>query len=462
MNIGDQAGQYRVTQLLGEGGMGAVYKAVDTMIEREVAIKVLRPEIGRNANLLQRFRAEAVTLAKLNHSGIATLYSFQQHGDEFLMIMEYVPGKTLEAIERDRGALPVELAVPLFTRILDAIGPAHESGVLHRDIKPANIMLTTWGAVKVMDFGIARIAGAARQTREGALVGTMEYIAPERVKGSEGDIRSDIYALGVVLYEMLAGHLPFNSSNEFELMKMHLEAEVPTFATQGLGNIPPAVEALVRRAMAKKPEDRFATCEDFAEAVHQAAGDLKVSRGDIVALVGKPVVEELGTAGHHSSISGETLSPGSSPSSYAAPSPTAPPPAAYAPVAPVPPSVGAQTSAFQRYRMPLFAAAALAVAIGAGIGVGKLVHHNGPAVPDNSSTQSQPVSDTATPAQGGGAALPLVSTPPTQTLQTEPASEIPVQDTASIPKEPKPDHAASKARREHDALRQKALKALDE
>ena len=370
MNIGDQVGQYRVTQLLGEGGMGAVYKAVDTMIEREVAIKVLRPEIGRNANLLQRFRAEAVTVARLNHSGIATLYSFQQYGDEFLMIMEYVPGKTLEAIERERGAFSVELALPVFLKILDAIGPAHEAGILHRDIKPANIMLTTWGAIKVMDFGIARIAGAARQTRDGALIGTMEYIAPERVKGSEGDVRADIYALGIVLFEMLTGRLPFNSTNEFELMKMHLESEMPTFASEGVV-VPEPVEALVRRAMAKDPAARFTSCEEFAEAVQAAAGDGKVSRGDIVALVGKPVVAELGTAGHHSSISGETLSPAAVQPTTIPPQPA---PAESFGAYTQPSSGTASTPIAQRYKMPILAAAALVLAVGGGIGIGKLVH----------------------------------------------------------------------------------------
>jgi serine/threonine protein kinase len=461
MNIGDQVGQYRVTQLLGEGGMGAVYKAVDTMIEREVAIKVLRPEIGRNASLLQRFRAEAVTLAKLNHSGIATLYSFQQHGDEFLMIMEYVPGKTLEGIERERGALAPALALPLFAKILEAIGPAHEAGILHRDIKPANIMLTTWGAVKVMDFGIARIAGAARQTREGALVGTMEYIAPERVKGSEGDVRSDIYALGVVLFEMLTGLLPFNSGNEFELMKMHLEAEIPTIASQGI-TVPVSVEGLVQRAMAKDPAARFASCEEFADAVHAAAGDLKISRGDIVALVGKPVVEELGTAGHHSSISGETLAPAAAQPAFTVSSSAVSTNAQ--------PTYGSSTtpalvparskSAFQQYKVPILATAALLVAIGGGVGVGKLMQHPpAPAATDGTSGAAPAAN---TPVQDSPASAPLqpVSTPTTQTIQPLPANSEPVAIQPIAPGAKPGEHAAPKPHRE--SAREKSIKALEE
>ena len=131
--IGSMVGQYKIIEKLGEGGMGVVYKAVDTMIEREVAIKMLHTEIARQPNLLDRFRSEAITVAKLNHSGIATLYSFCQQGQDFFMVMEYVPGKTLEAIEREYGALPWQTAVPLACKILEAIQPAHDMGIVHRD-----------------------------------------------------------------------------------------------------------------------------------------------------------------------------------------------------------------------------------------------------------------------------------------------------------------------------------------
>ncbi len=306
MKIGDNVGQYRVTALLGEGGMGEVYKAVDTMIEREVAIKVLRPDISRQKNLLQRFRSEAVTLARLNYSGIAMLYSFMQQGDEFYMILEYVPGKTLEAIERERGALDAKTAVPIFAKMLESMQYAHDIGIFHRDIKPANIMLTTWGTVKMMDFGIARVLGAARQTREGALVGTMEYLAPERVKGSEGGPAADIYSLGVVLYEMLAGRLPFLGDNEYEMMRMHLESVPPTFLELGL-NISSELESVLVRALAKREEDRFATCDEFLEALQQAAGPFSISKREVTALVGQMTISQLGTAGHSISSSAETL-----------------------------------------------------------------------------------------------------------------------------------------------------------
>jgi serine/threonine-protein kinase len=295
--IGSMVGQYRIVDELGEGGMGVVYKAVDTMIEREVAIKMLRPEIARQPNLLDRFRSEAITVAKLNHSGIATLYSFTQQGENFFMVMEYVPGKTLENIERERGALPWQIAVPLAAKILEAIEPAHEMGIVHRDIKPANIMLTTWGTIKVMDFGISRMVAAPRMTTEGRLIGTIEYISPERIEGKPADPRSDIYSLGVVLFEMLCNRLPFQSQSEFELMKAHLRDPLPALREMGC-NAPPAVEQVLRTAMAKAPDDRYQSCDAFAAALATASGNLTIAKKDVVDLVGAGAVKEMGTAGH--------------------------------------------------------------------------------------------------------------------------------------------------------------------
>jgi len=301
--IGSMVGQYRIVAKLGAGGMGVVYKAVDTMIEREVAIKMLHPEIARQPNLLDRFRSEAKTVAKLNHSGIATLYNFTQQGPNYFMVMEYVPGKTLEAVERERGALPWQTAVPLAAKILEAIQPAHDIGIVHRDIKPANIMLTTWGTVKVMDFGISRMLAAPRMTTEGRLIGTIEYMSPERVEGKPADSRSDIYSLAVVLFEMLCNRLPFQSESDFELMQSHLQKLMPSFQEVGC-EAPLAIEEVLRVAMAKSPEDRYASCDAFAAALAKASDNLPIAKRTVVDLVGSLTVEEMGTAGHEFS-SGE-------------------------------------------------------------------------------------------------------------------------------------------------------------
>ena len=265
--VGRTVGSYELTAKLGEGGMGAVYKGVDLMVEREVAIKVLRPEIARQPEILERFRAEAVALAKLNHPHIATLYSFFREGDEYYMVMEFVMGRTLDAIIKESSPLPCAVAVVIASQVLEAVEHAHSHGILHRDIKPPNIMLTGSGQVKVMDFGIARLLGQARLTREGCAYGTLEYLAPERIRGEEGDVRSDLYSVGVVLYEMLSSHSPFSRTTEFEMMRAQLEDAPPAFAEFGLFSIPPKLEMVVNRALAKARDERFSSAAEFRSAL---------------------------------------------------------------------------------------------------------------------------------------------------------------------------------------------------
>lgn len=260
--IGQIVGNYKIEEKLGEGGMGAVYKGVDTMLDREVAIKALRPELASQTSVVERFRTEAVTLAKLNHPNIATLYSMFRQGDELYMVLEFVRGETLDSIMQKRGALPAEEAIPVFCQVLDGIDHAHELGIVHRDIKPANMMLTEKGTLKVLDFGIARLLGSARMTRAGNIIGTLEYMAPEQVKGLETDGRSDIYALGMMLYEVLTGRLPFQTENEFELMKAQTEM-MPTPPREINPAIPEAVEAAILRAI-QNPDDRFQSGGDFS------------------------------------------------------------------------------------------------------------------------------------------------------------------------------------------------------
>ncbi|MFM9904692.1 MAG: serine/threonine protein kinase [Pyrinomonadaceae bacterium] len=272
--IGQIIGNYKIEEKLGEGGMGAVYKGVDTMLDREVAIKALKPELASQDSIVERFRTEAVTLAKLNHPNIATLYSMFRQGEELYMVLEFVRGETLDSIMKKRGALSAEEAIPVFCQVLDGIDHAHELGIIHRDIKPANMMLTEKGTLKVLDFGIARLLGSARMTRAGNIIGTLEYMAPEQVRGHETDGRSDIYALGMMLYEVLTGQLPFQTENEFELMKSQTEM-TPTPPREINPNIPIGVEAAIMKAIQKDPADRFQTGGDFRETLLDAgfAGD---------------------------------------------------------------------------------------------------------------------------------------------------------------------------------------------
>jgi predicted Ser/Thr protein kinase len=241
------------------------------MLEREVAIKMLRPELASQPQVVERFRAEAVTLAKLNHPNVATLHSFFRQGEDFFMVMEFVRGRTLDAVIQLTGAMACDRAIALFCQALEGIGRAHKLGIVHRDIKPANIMLTEEGSVKVMDFGIARVLGTSRMTKQGNIVGTVEYMSPEAIQGEEVDARSDIYSLGILLYEMLTGRVPFIKDTEFSLMMAQIQ-EAPTPPRTFASHIPVAVEQAVMRALAKKPEARFQSVGEFRAAIENSAG----------------------------------------------------------------------------------------------------------------------------------------------------------------------------------------------
>jgi len=251
--------------------MGAVYEGIDVMVERPVAIKMLRAEIARNPDVIERFRVEAVTLARLNHPCIATLYSFFREGEHYYMVMEFVRGDTMENLIQRSVRLAPEYAAEILAQTLDGMAHAQAMGVLHRDIKPANIMITHEGRVKVTDFGIARLLGSSRMTRDGRIIGTLEYLAPERIRGEDADIRSDLYSAGVVFYEAISGRLPFTADTDYDLMQAHLNRPAPPLQSLGL-NYPPWVDSILSRALAKFREDRFQSAEEFRDTLTAAIG----------------------------------------------------------------------------------------------------------------------------------------------------------------------------------------------
>ncbi|WP_162600635.1 serine/threonine-protein kinase [Paraburkholderia sp. C35] len=265
-----QIGHYEIRSLLGRGGIGEVYWAFDTELERDVALKTLRPEFSLDRSFLDRFRTEATSLAKLNHPNIATLYSLFKDGDTMCMVMELVRGHTLETVLQRTGQFSVQDSLAVIAQAVAGLRYAHRMGVIHRDIKPSNLMLTDAGVLKIMDFGIARIQGSQRLTRQGDVVGTLSYAPPEQLRGHEGDGRSDLYSLATVLYEMLSGRLPFNATSEYELMRAQVETLPPTL--EGLcRDLDANVEDALMRALAKAPEDRFGTVEEFGRALGATA-----------------------------------------------------------------------------------------------------------------------------------------------------------------------------------------------
>jgi hypothetical protein len=268
--IGQTIGKYRIVGQLGRGGMGTVYKAVDETLDREVAIKVLNPEVA-DAKIMTRFRAEATALARLNHPEIATIYELFRSETDLLMVMEFVRGETLDKISNRLGALPPDRAAYLLDKVLSALAHAHRAGIVHCDMKPANIMVTEHGGVKIMDFGVSRVRGAGNPTTDGYMMGTPAYMPPEQVLGKELDGRADLYAIGVILYRLLTGTLPFKADTAIGMVQKQI-SEAPTPLRVYRDDLPEWCETILQRALAKAPADRFQTAEEFSEKLANAAG----------------------------------------------------------------------------------------------------------------------------------------------------------------------------------------------
>jgi len=244
-------GRYQLLQVIGKGGMGVVYLARDPILQRFVALKVLAPHLAADETVVARFINEARIAASLQHPNIVTVYEAGQDGDLVFMAMEFVDGKDLATLLRQKGRLHPDEAIAILKAIASALDYAHQRGVIHRDVKPSNVLVSEDGIVKLMDFGIARVIGGERHTKTGVLVGTPEYMAPELWEGKEADKRADLYALGVMAYEMLTGEVPFTGETPITVGYKHVHGEVPR---SGLGE---AVDEVLKVAMAKERERRF-------------------------------------------------------------------------------------------------------------------------------------------------------------------------------------------------------------
>lgn len=266
-------GNFKVVKKLGEGGMGEVYKGIDTVLEREVAIKMLRPELSSQPEILERFRTEAVALARLNDPSIAMLYAFHQDAGHAYMVMEFVAGETLADVMKREGRIAPPKALKLIAQVLRGLEHAHAKDIVHRDIKPSNMMLTENGEPKLMDFGIARILERSRLTRTGYLIGTLQYMSPEQVQGREADPRSDLYSIGIVLYEMVTGRIPFDKTTDYEIIRAQVE-EAPKPPSEWLPNLEPAIERAILKALQKNPADRFGSAGEFRETLLEIYQDL--------------------------------------------------------------------------------------------------------------------------------------------------------------------------------------------
>ncbi|MEI7812764.1 MAG: serine/threonine-protein kinase [Ignavibacteria bacterium] len=258
----DTVRDYRIIRKIGEGGMGSVYLAEDTMLDRKAAIKALNPLLTQDNLFTERFRQEARVQAGLIHPNIVSLHNFFVENGSYFMVMEYAEGTTLKEKIAAHGAVPEKRAAVIFSRMLDALGYAHSKGVIHRDIKPGNIIIDSSDNVKILDFGIAKILGDKGMTKTGAKMGTVYYMSPEQIRASKDiDQRTDIYSLGITLYEMLTGRLPFNTNTEsdFEVMEEIIRGTItaPERIVPSLSN---TIVNVIYRMTEKEKEKRPATC----------------------------------------------------------------------------------------------------------------------------------------------------------------------------------------------------------
>jgi serine/threonine protein kinase len=272
-------GRFQIIEERGRGGMAVVYKAYDGVLQRTVALKVLLPLLAANNEFTQRFRREAITAANLKHPNIVVIYDVGSHEKFQYIVMEYLDGPTLQQDIRQKGALAFDRVVRILGQLADALDYAHQQGLVHRDIKPANVMIGPQDHVTLTDFGLVKAARGAKITGEGAAIGTLKYMSPEQAVGKHLDFRSDIYSLGVVVYEMLVAEPPFTGTTPYQTLH-ELIYEPPPSLVQRNPQVSPEVERAVLKALAKEPDRRFQTASDFAHVLAQAggAGAVKVWR----------------------------------------------------------------------------------------------------------------------------------------------------------------------------------------
>ncbi|MEU9731025.1 protein kinase [Streptomyces sp. NPDC048002] len=340
-------GRYQLRDLLGEGGMASVHLAYDTVLDRQVAIKTLHTELGREQAFRERFRREAQAVAKLTHTNIVSVFDTGEDtvsggsaaGDGMPMpyiVMEYVEGRPLGSVldedVRQQGAMPADKALKITADVLAALEISHEMGLVHRDIKPGNVMMTKRGVVKVMDFGIARAmqSGVTSMTQTGMVVGTPQYLSPEQALGRGVDARSDLYSVGIMLFQLVTGRLPFEADSPLAIAYAHVQEE-PVAPSSVNRSLPPAVDALVARALRKNPNERFPSAEAMRDECLRVASSFQAAAPNIVP--GAPTASGAGV--------GSAVFP---PVDQSAPAPTGPVHTPYQP-APTPNPYGSPTPA---------------------------------------------------------------------------------------------------------------------
>ena len=261
--------RYQIIKTIGEGGMANVYLALDTILNRQVAVKILRGDLADDEKFVRRFQREALSASKLNHPNIVEMYDVGEDNGQYYIVMEYVSGKTLKSLVKKRGALTLPEVMDIMTQLLSAVMCAHDSYIIHRDIKPQNVMILDDGKVKIMDFGIAMALNSNELTQTNSVMGSVHYLPPEQANGSGSTIKSDIYSLGILMYELLIGKVPFKGDNAVEIAIKQMKEPIPSICQQN-PDIPQSVENIVLRACAKNPKNRYDSVKEMYDDIQNA------------------------------------------------------------------------------------------------------------------------------------------------------------------------------------------------
>ena len=256
--------RYEIIKTIGEGGMANVYLAKDTILDRDVAIKVLRGDLASDEKFVRRFQREALSASSLSHPNIVEIYDVGEDDGNYYIVMEYVPGKNLKQVLKKRGNLTVSEVIDIMLQITSAMGLAHDSLIIHRDLKPQNILMMDDGGVKITDFGIAMALNATQLTQTNSAMGSVHYFPPEQVSGKGSTLKSDVYSLGIMMYELLTGYLPFRGDNAVEIALKHLKEPIPSIRSE-FPNIPQSVENIIIKATAKNPKNRYNNANEMHE-----------------------------------------------------------------------------------------------------------------------------------------------------------------------------------------------------
>jgi serine/threonine-protein kinase len=261
--------RYEILKMLGEGGMANVYLAYDTILERKVAIKVLRGDLSTDEKFVRRFQREALAASSLSHPNIVEMYDVGEDDGSFYIVMEYVEGKNLKQLIKKRGNLTISEVIDIMTQLTDGLAHAHDAYIIHRDIKPQNILILDNGLVKITDFGIAMALNSSQLTQTNSVMGSVHYLPPEQAAGKGSTIKSDIYSLGILMYELLTGVLPFKGENAVEIALKHMKNPIPSLSRE-IDNVPNSIQNIILKATAKNPKNRYNDAREMYEDLKTA------------------------------------------------------------------------------------------------------------------------------------------------------------------------------------------------